>query len=44
MEAKGVDLKKIQYYNSEAIVLLRKIKDEEIKVAEGKVRIENGKM
>ncbi len=43
LEAKGVDLKKIQYYNSEAIVLLREIKDEEIKVAEGKVRIENGK-
>ncbi|MGE0636202.1 MAG: hypothetical protein AB7G44_13700 [Bacteroidia bacterium] len=43
LEAKGVDLKKIQYYNSETVVLLREIKDEEIKVAEGKVRIENGK-
>lgn len=43
LEAKGVDLKKIQFYNSEAIVLLREVKDEEIKVAEGKVRIENGK-
>ena len=43
LEAKGVDLKKIQYYNSETVVLLREIKEEEIKVAEGKVRIENGK-
>ncbi len=43
LEAKGVDLKKIQYFNSETVVLMREIKDEEIKVAEGKVRIENGK-
>jgi len=43
LEAKGIDLKKIQYYNSEAIVLLREIKEEEVKVAEGKVRFENGK-
>lgn len=43
LEAKGVDLKKIQYYNSEAIVLLREVNDEEVKVAEGKVRFENGK-
>lgn len=43
LEAKGVDLKKIQFYNSEAIVLLREVKDEDIKVAEGKVHVENGK-
>lgn len=43
LEAKGVDLQKIQFYNSEAIVLLREVKDEEIKVAEGKVRFENGR-
>jgi len=43
LEAKGVDIKKIQFYNSEAIVLLREVKDEEIKVASGKVHFENGR-
>lgn len=43
LEAKGVDLQKIQFYNSEPIVLLREVKDEEIKIASGKVRFENGR-
>lgn len=43
LEAKNIDLKKIQFYNAEAIVLLREVKEEELKVAEGKVRFENGR-
>lgn len=33
----------VQFYNSEEIVLARQIGKEEVKVAQGKVRIENGK-
>ena len=43
IEKAGVDLTQVQFYNSEEIVLARQISKEEIKVAEGKVRIENGK-
>ncbi|MGB0369534.1 MAG: hypothetical protein ACPGD8_09020 [Flavobacteriales bacterium] len=43
IEKAGVDLKQVQFYNSEEIILARQIKKEEINVAEGKVRIENGK-
>lgn len=43
IEKAGVDIKQVQFYNSEEIILARQIKKEEINVAEGKVRIENGK-
>ncbi len=43
IEEAGVSLTQVQFYNSEEIVLARQISKEEIKVAEGKVRIENGK-
>ncbi len=43
IENAGVDIKQVQFYNSEEIVLARQISKEEVKVAEGKVRIENGK-
>lgn len=43
IEKAGVDLTQVQFYNSEEIVLARQISKEEIKVAEGKVRVENGK-
>lgn len=43
IEKAGIDIKKVQFYNSEEIVLARQLKNEELKVAEGKVRIENGK-
>lgn len=43
IENAGVDLSQVQFYNSEEIILARQISKEEVKVAEGKVRIENGK-
>lgn len=43
IENAGVDLSQVQFYNSEEIILARQISKEELKVAEGKVRIENGK-
>lgn len=43
IEKAGVDVSQVQFYNSEEIVLARQISQEEIKVAEGKVRIENGR-
>ena len=43
IEKAGVDLSQVQFYNSEEIILARQLSKEEVKVAEGKVRIENGK-
>lgn len=43
IEKAGVDISQVQFYNSEEIILSRYISKEELKVAEGKVRIENGK-
>lgn len=43
IEGAGVDLTQVQFYNSEEIILARQISKEEVKVAEGKVRVENGK-
>lgn len=43
IENAGVDLSQVQFYNSEEIILARQISKEEVKVAEGKVRIENGR-
>lgn len=43
IEEAGVDVTQVQFYNSEEIVLARQISKEEVKVAEGKVRIENGR-
>ena len=43
IEKAGVDIKQVQFYNSEEIILARQLNKEELKVAEGKVRIENGK-
>lgn len=43
IEKAGVDLTQVQFYNSDEIILARQISKEEVKVAEGKVRIENGK-
>jgi hypothetical protein len=43
IEKAGVDLNQVQFYNSEEIILARQISKEELKVAEGKIRIENGK-
>lgn len=43
IEKAGVDIKEVQFYNSEEIILARQLNKEELKVAEGKVRIENGK-
>ncbi|MCF8465036.1 MAG: hypothetical protein K9G41_09350 [Flavobacteriales bacterium] len=42
IEKAGVDIKQVQFYNSEEIVLARQLNKGELKVAEGKVRIENG--
>ncbi len=42
IENAGVDLVQVQFYNSTEIVLARQLKKEEVSVAEGKVRIENG--
>lgn len=43
IEKAGVDISQVQFYNSEEIVLARYLSKEEVKVAEGKIRIENGK-
>ena len=43
IEKAGIDIKQVQFYNSEEIVLSRELRNGELKVAEGKVRIENGK-
>ena len=43
IEKAGVDLTQVQFYNSEEIILARQISKEEVKVAEGKVRVENGR-
>lgn len=43
IEEAGVDVTQVQFYNSDEIVLARDISKEEVKVAEGKVRIENGR-
>ena len=42
IEKAGVDIKQVQFYNSEEILLARQLNKGELKVAEGKVRIENG--
>ncbi len=42
IEQAGLDIKQVQFYNSEEIILSRKLSKGELKVAEGKVRIENG--
>lgn len=42
IEAQGLNPKKIQYYNSQAIVLKRVLSTSETKVASGEVRLENG--
>lgn len=43
IEKAGIDVSKVQFYNSEEIVLARQLAKEELKVARGKLRIENGK-
>lgn len=43
IEQAGVNLEQVQFYNSHEILLSREISKEEIKVAEGKVRVENGR-
>ncbi|MFT4544174.1 MAG: hypothetical protein ACI9UR_002291 [Bacteroidia bacterium] len=43
LEKAGVDIKQVQFFNSDEIILARQLNKEEINVAEGKVRIENGK-
>ena len=42
-ESSKIDLSKIQYYNSDKIILKRFISSDEVKVASGKITIENGK-
>lgn len=42
IEAKELDLKKIQYYNSQKIILRRILTSEEAGIASGKVSIQNG--
>ncbi len=44
IEAQGLDLKKIQYYNSQSIVLRRVLSTSDTKVAGGEVRLQNGLM
>ena len=44
IEANNLDLKKVQYYNSKAIILKRVIATNEQKVTSGQVRMENGVM
>lgn len=43
LEEKDVDLSKVQFYNSETIVLARQIKKEDVNVVSGKVRLEEGR-
>lgn len=42
IESQGLNLKKIQYYNSQPIVLKRVLNQSEAKVASGEVRLEKG--
>ena len=42
VEAGGINLSKIQYYNSEKIVLKRTLSSKEVSVASGKVIVQNG--
>ncbi len=42
IEAKGLELKKIQYYNSQKIVLKRVLTNKDANVTSGEVRLENG--
>jgi hypothetical protein len=44
IESNGLDLKKVQYYNSKTIVLKRVMATNEPKVTSGQVRMENGMM
>ena len=43
IEKNGGDISKVQFYNSEKIVLKRILNSEEVKVASGELSIENGK-
>ncbi len=43
LEKSEVDLRRVQFYNSETIVLARQIKKEEVNVVSGKVRLEEGR-
>lgn len=43
LEKNDADLSKIQFYNSETIVLARQIKKEEANIVSGKVRFEEGR-
>ena len=42
-EANRIDFSKIQFYNSDKIVLKRTLSSNEVSVASGKVIVENGK-
>lgn len=42
IEKNGVSLSKVQFYNSNKIVLKRSLNSEELKVASGKITVENG--
>jgi hypothetical protein len=44
IEAQGLDLKKIQYYNSQKIVLRRVLSTSDTRVTSGEVRLQNGLM
>lgn len=43
LEQADIDLTKIQFYNSETIVLARQINKEEVDVTQGKVKFKNGR-
>jgi hypothetical protein len=43
LESNNIDLKKIQFYNSESIVLQRELTSKETGVVGGKIKIEHGK-
>ncbi|MBL4586551.1 MAG: hypothetical protein JKX84_05795 [Flavobacteriales bacterium] len=43
IEAAGVNLSQVQFYNSSEIILARGLKQEEVSVAQGKIKIVNGK-
>jgi len=42
-EATGIDILKIQFYNSDKIILKRILSSNEVSVTSGKVKVENGK-
>lgn len=42
-ESSKIDLSKIQFYNSDKILLKRSLSSDEVKVASGQITIENGK-